>query len=82
MEQLPTMGVVKRVKKAIEAANIESKSIDMIGFFVQPPGGAYSLPSTAWEIQKALDFKWHYQPLMWRRPCGGTVMLWVVADSI
>jgi 3-oxoacyl-[acyl-carrier-protein] synthase-3 len=51
-ETAATMGV-EASKKAIEAANIDPKSIDMI--VCATTSGRYALPSTACEIQKALD---------------------------
>jgi len=50
-ETAATMGV-EASKKAIEAANIDPKSIDMI--VCATTSGRYALPSTACEIQKAL----------------------------
>lgn len=51
-ETAATMGV-EASKKAIEAANIDPKSIDMI--VCATTSGRYALPSTACEIQKALN---------------------------
>ena len=51
-ETAATMGV-EASKKAIEAANIDPKSIDMI--VCATTSGRYALPSTACEIQKALE---------------------------
>ncbi|MFT4994479.1 MAG: 3-oxoacyl-[acyl-carrier-protein] synthase-3 [Paraglaciecola sp.] len=51
-ETAATMGV-EASRKAIEAANIDPKSLDMI--VCATTSGRYSLPSTACEIQKALD---------------------------
>ena len=51
-ETAATMGV-EASKKALEAANIDPKSLDMI--VCATTSGRYSLPSTACEIQKALD---------------------------
>lgn len=51
-ETAATMGV-EASKKAIEAANIDPKSLDMI--VCATTSGRNSLPSTACEIQKALD---------------------------
>jgi 3-oxoacyl-[acyl-carrier-protein] synthase III len=51
-ETAATMGT-EAAKKAIEAAGIDPKSLDMI--VCATTSGRYSLPSTACEIQKALD---------------------------
>jgi 3-oxoacyl-[acyl-carrier-protein] synthase-3 len=51
-ETAATMGV-EASRKAIEAANIDPKSLDMI--VCATTSGRNSLPSTACEIQKALD---------------------------
>ena len=51
-ETAATMGV-EASKKAIEAANIDTKTIDMI--VCATTSGRYALPSTACEIQKALN---------------------------
>ena len=51
-ETAATMGV-EASKKAIEAANIDPKTIDMI--VCATTSGRYALPSTACEIQKALN---------------------------
>ncbi|NCT48347.1 MAG: ketoacyl-ACP synthase III [Paraglaciecola sp.] len=51
-ETAATMGV-EASKKAIEAAGIDAKTIDMI--VCATTSGRYALPSTACEIQKALD---------------------------
>ena len=51
-ETAATMGI-EASKKAIEAANIDPKSIDMI--VCATTSGRYALPSTACEIQKGLE---------------------------
>ena len=51
-ETAATMGV-EASRKAIEAANIDPKSLDMI--VCATTSGRHSFPSTACEIQKALD---------------------------
>ncbi|WP_158968808.1 beta-ketoacyl-ACP synthase III [Paraglaciecola sp. L3A3] len=51
-ETAATMGV-EASKKALEAAGIDAKSLDMI--ICATTSGRYALPSTACEIQKALD---------------------------
>ena len=51
-ETAATMGA-EASKKALEAAGIDAKSLDMI--VCATTSGRYALPSTACEIQKALD---------------------------